>query len=163
MLSLISDKGVRMIAMFEGYRRYPYNDAVNNATVGYGHLLHLGPVTWRDRARYPVGLSVAAALKVLRADCRNAEQAVQSCVKRDLGGGQYDALTSFTFNCGGGALAHSTLLQDVNAKLGAAGATRIRDDFLRWDHAGGVELPGLRRRRELEAALFLQGQYPAGV
>lgn len=158
--STLSAKGLGMIAGFEGYRRYPYNDVADNATIGYGHLLHLGPVSAADHLRYPLGLTVREGLTVLRSDCAHAEAAVRTYVKRELGQGQYDALVSFTFNCGGGALAHSTLLVDVNRDLGAKGALTIATDFMRWDHAGGVVVPGLRTRRHDEAVLFLQGRYP---
>lgn len=149
-----------MIASFEGYRRFPYNDAAGYATIGYGHLLGYRPVSAADRLRYPLGLSVAQALKLLRKDCLLAQKAVQGYVTRPLGQGQFDALCSFTFNCGAGALAHSTLLHDVNLKPGPAGAAILEADFLRWDHAGGIELPGLKTRRAAEARLYLQGVYP---
>lgn len=151
----ISPSGVLFIARFEGYRRYPYNDPADNATIGYGHLLHLGPVTRRDRLRYPLGLTVKQALAVLANDAAHAVAAVRTYARPTLTQTQFDALCSFAFNCGGGALAHSTLLLDVNARRNQ----RIEADFLRWDHAGGVVLPGLRARREAEAMLYLHGRY----
>lgn len=150
-----------MIGGFEGYRRFPYNDPAGHATIGYGHLLHLGNVTPWDRARYPLGLSVSQALELLRRDCARAELSVRLNVTRPLGQGQYDALVSFAFNVGTGAFAGSTLLHEVNLHLGAPGAGRIHDEFLRWNHAGGRVIPGLTRRREAEAKLYLQGVYPA--
>lgn len=155
----LSDAGLRFIASWEGYRRWPYNDAAGFATIGYGHLLHYSPVNAWDRARYPFGLSVPAALALLRRDCAAAEAGVNQLVTRPLGQGQFDALVSFAFNCGTGGLAHSTLLVDVNRHLGPKGAPAIRADFERWCHAGGVVLPGLLRRREAEANLYLEGKY----
>lgn len=157
----LSDKGLAFIAGFEGFVARPYNDAASppNATVGFGHLLHYGPVTVRDRARYPFGISRTAALKLLRADVAKAEHAVNRNVTRPLGQGQFDALVSFTFNCGAGALEHSTLLREVNEHLGAKGAHRIRADFMRWTHAGGIKLDGLVLRRQAEAHLYLNGVY----
>lgn len=152
-----------MIGAFEGYRRWPYNDAAGHATIGYGHLLHLGNVTARDRARYPLGLTRGPALRLLRRDCAAAESAVKRYVRRGLKQQAYDALVSFTFNCGGGALAHSTLLRDVNRPLGEVTADKIRADFRSWSHAGGMELPGLVRRRLAEAELYLAGKYPQNV
>ena len=49
-----SPAGLNLIKQSEGLRLVPYNDAVGNATVGYGHLLHRGPLKtpWR---RQPFG------------------------------------------------------------------------------------------------------------
>jgi GH24 family phage-related lysozyme (muramidase) len=33
---------------------------------------------------------------------------------------------------------------------------RAADEFLRWDHVGGVESAGVERRRKAERALFMQ-------
>jgi GH24 family phage-related lysozyme (muramidase) len=73
-------------------------------------------------------------------------------VKVTLRQNQFDALVSFVFNLGAGNFAGSTLLKMVNASdfNNAAG------QFIRWNRAGGKVLTGLTRRREAEAALFLQ-------
>lgn len=153
----LSPAGLAMIGAFEGFRPTAYLDVGGNATIGYGHLLHLGGLTAGDRR---LRWTVEEARLVLRQDCAAAVAGVRVLVTRPLGSGQFDALTSFAFNCGVGGLAHSTLLRDVNAHLGPAGADRIRADFLRWDHVGGVEVEGLRRRRAAEAELYLEGIYP---
>jgi len=148
----ISAEGLGFIARFEGYRGGPYNDAGGNATIGYGHLLHYGPVTWRDHVRYPVGLSVKAALKLLREDAAKAEAGVNAALTVGVVQAQFDALCSFAFNCGVGALQRSTLLKTINGKAGPA---KIRTAFMEWNHVGGEESPGLTRRRTAEADLFL--------
>ena len=71
-------------------------------------------------------------------------------MKVPLTSAQFDALTSFTFNLGAGALAESTLLKKLNAR-DYAGAQK---EFGRWVHAGGEVLAGLVRRRAAEAKLF---------
>jgi lysozyme len=153
----LTPAGLAMIAGFEGYRAAAYEDSGGNATIGYGHLLHLGGLEPKDRM---MRWSEPYARIVLRTDCNAAVAGVRRLVTRPLGTGQFDALTSFAFNCGVGGLGHSTLLQDVNRHLGAEGVAKITADFLAWDHAGGVEVPGLRARREAEATLYLQGRYP---
>lgn len=149
----VSQAGLLFIARFEGYRPRAYNDAGNNATIGYGHLLHYGPVRAADRLRY---WTRATALKWLRIDATRADAAVWTYCRKDLTQHEHDALVSFAYNCGGGALAHSTLLRDVNHHAADAA---IEADFVRWDHAGGVELPGLRDRRLAEARLYIHGTY----
>ena len=48
----LSEEGLGFIAGWEGFYPRPYNDAGNNATIGYGHLIHLGKVTKRDRRKW---------------------------------------------------------------------------------------------------------------
>lgn len=63
---------------------------------------------------------------------------------------EFDALTSFAYNVGLGALEKSTLLKLHRAgdKIGAAGP------FARWTKAGGRELTGLVRRRAAETEMY---------
>jgi lysozyme len=152
----VSSAGLLFIARFEGYRRYVYDDGAGWATIGIGRLL--GPWSKRNvyRARYPFGWSYKRALRELRTDAARADVAVDDYCRRDLNQHEHDALVSFTFNCGTGALAHSTLLLDVNRK---ASGEIITADFTRWSHVGGVPVPGLVTRRHAEARLYLTGKY----
>ena len=59
---------------------------------------------------------------------------------------QFDALVSFTYNCGPGNLQKLVLGRTLR---------QIADVMLRYCKAGGKELKGLKRRREAERALFL--------
>lgn len=63
---------------------------------------------------------------------------------------RFDALVSFTFNLGGGALQRSTLRRKVNREE----HEDVPREFLRWVWAGGRKLRGLVRRREAEALLY---------
>ena len=65
--------------------------------------------------------------------------------------GQFDALVSFAFNLGLGALRGSTLLK----KLNVGNVKGAADQFLLWVNAAGKVLPGLQKRRQDERALFL--------
>ena len=64
---------------------------------------------------------------------------------------QFDALLSFTYNVGTGNLARSTLLKKVKAN---PKDPSIRGEFARWVYGGGKRLPGLVRRRKMEADLY---------
>ncbi len=145
----LSQPGLDLIAGFEGFRADPYNDQADNATVGFGHLLHHGPVTAADRANWSA-LSRERALEMLRQDATAAERAVLDAVKVPLTQPQLDALVSFTFNVGAGALRSSTLLKRLNAGEHAA----VPAELARWTKAGGRELPGLVARRHAEARLY---------
>ena len=68
---------------------------------------------------------------------------------------QRDALISFTFNLGAGALETSTLLQLLNQGDYGSVPTQLN----RWTKAGGQTLPGLVTRRKAEGALFSRGTY----
>lgn len=66
---------------------------------------------------------------------------------------QFDALVSFTYNCGPANLAASTLLRMHKAGNFAGAA----DQFKSWNRAGGQVLLGLTRRRAAEAELYRSG------
>ena len=151
----VSLKGLELIARFEGFRAYPYNDVANHATIGYGHLLHHGPVTKSDMAKYPKGLSRDEALALLRKDIARFEQAVRKTVKVKLSQNQFDALVSFSFNVGTGALASSTLVRLLNK--GDYGC--VPGELLKWVNAGGRRVEGLVRRRRVEGQVWSKGEY----
>lgn len=79
-----------------------------------------------------------------------AERAIQRLIYVPLTDYQWDALTSFTFNLGSGALQRSTLRQKVNREE----HIDVPDEFRKWVYAGGRKLKGLVRRREAEALLY---------
>lgn len=153
----VSRKGLELIARFEGFSAKPYNDASRppNATVGYGHLIHLGPVTDADRELWGT-ISREHALELLRLDTATAAAAVCQVKPRIRSQARFDALTSLVFNIGVGNFGRSTLLRRLNSGPLRRGAA---DQFLRWDRAGGRELLGLKNRRAAERALFLTGRY----
>ncbi len=154
----ISNRGVALIASFEGFRGYVYNDAANHATVGYGHLLHFGPFTAEDVRKYGTRqrpfLSLPEARLLLRRDIRKkAADPVRRLVKVPVTQNEFDALVSLVFNIGSFGFAGSTVLRELNLnhrrRAGAA--------FLLWNRAGGRVLLGLSRRRRAERALFRKG------
>lgn len=154
MAAQLSDRGAAFIGRFEGWRDKPYNDATNNATIGYGHLIHMGPVTAHDTTEWGT-LSAAAGIKLLQRDAAIAAQAIDHYITTKLTQPQTDALISFAFNCGAGALGGS-VGQAVNAGQDPS-------SFLeQWDHSGHVELAGLLDRRKKEARLYVAGDYGDG-
>jgi hypothetical protein len=83
---------------------------------------------------------------MLKADLEKYEEYVNKYVPHPLTQGQFDALTSFTFNCGLGNL--KTLVK--NRSLG-----QIAEALLLYVKAGGTTLNGLIKRRNDERSLFL--------
>ena len=118
-------------------------------TIGYGHT---GMV---DGKLISGGMTITAAkaTELLKKDLASFEAAVNGCVTVPITQNMFDALVSFSFNVGSGALRRSALLRKLNAKdyNGAA------DEFPLWNKAGGKVLNGLVRRRKAEKELFLSG------
>lgn len=142
----ISEGGLSILKRFEGLRLVAYRDAVGVWTIGYGHTSAAGaPAVY-------AGLTITAqrAEDILVADLRSYEAAVIANVKVPLNQNQYDALVSFTYNVGPGALKSSTLLKKLNAGDYAGAAA----EFAKWNKGGGKVLAGLVSRRAAEAELF---------
>ena len=97
-------------------------------------------------------ITEADAIELLRHDLAIAEAAVRRLITVPLTQNQFDALVSFTFNVGEGALEKSTLRRRINQGDWAL----AKGELLRWVHADGKKLKGLVARREAEAA-FLGG------
>lgn len=91
---------------------------------------------------------------MFRAELEKHEAAVRRLVTVDITQGQFDALVSFSYNVGSGALEGSGLLKKLN-KGDYAGACK---EFAKWDKARVkgkmTALRGLTIRRANEAAMF---------
>lgn len=139
-------KAARFVSKWEGFVPRAYLDTIASPdvwTIGFGH-------TGAD-VRPGQTISRKKALKLLESDLRASYEAVDRLVTVRLSVNETAALVSFTFNCGAGALAESTLLKRVNQH---ASGESIRAAFLMWVKAGGVTVPGLVNRRSAEADLF---------
>jgi GH24 family phage-related lysozyme (muramidase) len=135
----------------EGYRELPYdNDGGGNCTIGYGHLLHKGPCTAADRAKYPNGMSPAAASAQLASDVAAATLSVNRCVHAGVSQQQFDQLVDFAFNVGGTAFCDSTLVTLLNT-----GDYRdVPAQMARWKYSSGHVVQGLINRRGDTGRLF---------
>lgn len=142
----MSAKGRAALSNFEGCVLRAYQDSVGIWTIGVGHTAAAGPPV----PRAGMTISAAEADAILTGDLRRFEVGVERLARVPLTQGQFDALVSFAFNVGLGALENSTLLRKLNAGDYAAAAL----EFMRWDKAGGRRLAGLTRRRAAEAAMF---------
>jgi len=147
----LSKEGAAFIARFEGFRGQLYNDAAGHATIGYGHLVHHGPIDGSEPAEFRKGISQDRALELLQADAAKAAAEIARSVKVPLDQHQFDALVSFAFNVGNGAFRESTLLRLLNEGRYDA----VEAQLARWNKAGGKTLQGLVNRRAAEAKLFL--------
>lgn len=137
-----SNKGIELIKKFEGFSDTPYLCAAAYNTIGYGHKLSA-------EAQYNT-ISLIQAERLLKADLLKAEKAVMHYIRIELSDTQFDALVSFTFNCGAGALQRSTLRQKINYRL----YDEASKEFLKWVYVGAKKIDALVRRRTLESRLF---------
>lgn len=157
----LSARGQALVQSFEGCltpvnasktQFKPYTCPAGVLTIGWGHTNDNGRKFKADDT-WTKGECDAE----FRADMKRFEKAVRRRVKVELTQPQFDALVSFTYNCGEGNLSRSGLLRKIN--LGDfEGAV---DEFAKWNRGGGKVLKGLTRRRAAEAELFKNGNHEA--
>jgi lysozyme len=146
----ISRKGLDLIKSFEGYlRKLPdgsciaYRCPAGVLTLGWGCT---------EGVKEGMRWTRAEAEEALRREIAKHEAAVARLVTVDINQNQRDALISFSYNVGSGALGKSTLLKKLN-RGDYAGA---QAEFMKWNKAGGKQFRGLSIRRAKEAALFAE-------
>ncbi len=141
----ISPLGIAIIQLFEeyvdkAYRRFPHEPW----TCGWGHTKGVIETTV---------CTPEIALRWIEEDVAEASYAVNA-FRQDFTQHQFDALVSLTYNIGINAFMEAAELRQA---LRLDQTTTAAEHFLRFDHIDGVENKGLKRRRGLEKALFLDG------
>jgi lysozyme len=136
-----SDKGMALTESFEGLQLEAYPDIAGVWTNGYGNTHGVVPGTT---------ITMEKAVADLASNIEGAEFVVNKVVTAPLTQGQFDACVDFVFNLGSGNFQSSTLLRKLNLKDYAGAA----QEFPKWNHAGGIEVAGLTRRRLAEQQLF---------
>ena len=146
----LGSKGLELIKSFEGFYSKPYLDPIGIPTIGYGATYYPNKkkVTMKDKP-----LTEKESSDLLKEMMVTYENDVKRLVKRELNQNQFDALVSFTYNLGSANLGKSTLLKKINANTCDK---TIKDEFLKWNKAGGKVLNGLIRRRNAEAELYFK-------
>jgi lysozyme len=124
-----SPAAVGLIQHFEGYSPVTYKDAAGYDTIGFGHLIRPG-----EKIEEP--LLGEAAEQLLQQDIQPKVAAVNARVSVPLFQGQFDAVVSWTYNLGEGALKNSTMLKKINA----ARHEEVPGQIKRWNKAGGKVL-----------------------
>lgn len=140
-----SQPGIDLITEFEGFRASRYLDAVGVPTIGYG-------TTRADVDPLPAKCTKAQAIGWLKDNVARKYEPAVNGVGVSLSQNQFDALVSFVYNCGPGAVSAST---GIGRALRARNYQQAANELLRWDKAGGRALAGLTRRRQAERKLFL--------
>ena len=145
----VTEEGLDLIKRFEGFSPTIYICPAGYPTIGYGHV-----VLAHEQDQFAAGITQAEATELLRKDVRIAERAVLRLISVPLTDGQFDALVSFTFNLGAGALQRSTLRRKVNRGEHES----VPAELMKWVWAAGKRLPGLVLRRHSEAQNYQNGQ-----
>lgn len=146
----LSDKGVAFLEAHEGVVLKAYRDPVGVWTIGAGLTSASGVV----KVRPEMIITRDEASRLLReALRRNYEPRVAKAMP-GAAQHEFDAGTSFDWNTG--AIHKATWVKRWRAK---AAATLIKAGLMAWTKGGGKVLPGLKRRREEEAAMLLEGRY----
>ncbi len=147
----ISDEGVRLVCSFEGYhkklangdctayRTYLGNGKYDIPTIGYGCTVgvKMGDVWTEEKAR-----------NELKKELAKHEAYVTQYVTVPINQNEFDALVSFSYNCGPGNLKKLIVRLNKGDRTGTAKA------FLLYVKAQGQTLPGLVSRRTRESSLF---------
>lgn len=143
-----SNKGLALIKKYEGFYSKPYLDPIGIPTIGYGATYYPNKVkvTMKDES-----LSEKEASDLLAQMLNVYENQVALLVTKPINQNQFDALVSFTYNLGATNLGKSTLLKKINKN---PNDPTIREEFVKWNRAGGKVLKGLTKRRKDEAVLY---------
>lgn len=142
-----SQTGINLIKHFEGCKLTAYKCPAGVWTIGWGTTEPIDSILPHEGMR----ITQQQADILLIDHLKSYEQAVHAYVTYPICQNHFDALVSFTYNCGKNALKTSTLLKKLN-QGDLQGAAK---EFLRWNKAGGKVLAGLTRRRTAEMELFL--------
>lgn len=157
---MLSDKGLEFIASFEGYHTEQpdgsckaYQCQAGVWTCGYGATEGVTPETHWTRSE---------ALERFRGELEKHEDAVSKAVKVAVSQDQFDALCSFSYNCGTGALDRVAAVLNANGPK-AASAKLLEYTKFRNPKTKQMEVSrGLVRRRAAEARL-LEPDDPLGT
>ena len=144
----LDQKGYDLIKSFEGLSLKPYKCSAGVPTIGYGSTYYENGIKVQMSDAPITGARAEILLKNV-AD--RFAQKVANLIKKPVTQNQFNALVSFAFNVGSGALASSTLLKLVNENPNNA---LISKEFLKWNKANGKTIQGLTNRRKKESALF---------
>ncbi|MBC7399884.1 MAG: lysozyme [Mucilaginibacter sp.] len=150
----LSEKGENLIKNFEGLRLNAYRDSAGVWTIGYGSTRYHDGKPIKPGDKLVSELQANALFKNTLGQYANA---VNQFAKVLLNQNQFDALVSFTYNEGIGALQKSTLLKYLNAHdyEGAANQFFVWNKVTNPAPGEKVVLDALVKRRAIERQLFL--------
>ncbi|MBP9904488.1 MAG: lysozyme [Rhodoferax sp.] len=147
----VPQAAVELAKRFEGFHRVPKNDPMRRAhpyicpagfwTVGFGHLCKPDhqPITEAEAEVY-LAQDLMTALTATLRYCPVLATESES---------RLAAVADFTFNLGAGRLQTSMLRRRINQR----DWHNVAKELQKWIYGGGQILPGLQRRREMDALM----------
>lgn len=133
------DEALKLIKMYEGLRLEAYKCPAGKWTIGYGHTAN---VKEHDTC------TILEADNYLYDDVKKVMKQLDNAISKKglvFSDCEYNALLSFTYNCGIGNF--NKLVKDrTNAEIGQA--------ILLYNKANGIALRGLTKRRQAEHELY---------
>lgn len=138
-----SQKAIDMIKKWEGKKLTAYQCSAGRWTIGYGSTMY------QDGTKVKQGdkITIEKAEELLMWEVTRKSAMIKAYMNQN----QFDALCSFSYNVGIGALLDSTLYKKV--RLNPNDST-IKAEFMRWNRVKGKVIDGLTNRRKDEANLY---------
>ncbi len=156
----ISDAGIWLIQYLEGGPKLkPYVDTAGNKTYGVGHLLKKdkeGNVIDADILKVtgkkePEVLTAEQAEELFKLDLKVFEDELNGVLSAPIEQEEFDALMSFSYNCGLGKRVRDAIIKRINNH----DFEEVPDKMLDWCIAGGKKDVGLLKRRHIERLIFM--------
>ena len=146
----LNNSGYLLICEFEGLSLNPYLCPAKIVTIGYGNTFY------SDGSKVKITdppISKYIAFEMFKNIADDFAKKVSKLITSPLNQNQFNAVVSFSYNCGISNLKSSTLLKKINANHFDP---TIKDEFLKWNKANGKVLKGLTKRRELESEIYFK-------
>lgn len=145
----ITEDGIKLLHHFEGCKLEAYLCPAKVWTIGWGNTFYEDGSKVKEGDKITQERADELFLHILNDFAKQVRQSIQQPINDN----RFSALVSFSYNVGVGNLRRSTLLKKVNIN---PDDQSIRDEFMKWNKAGGVVLNGLTRRRKAEADLYFK-------
>jgi lysozyme len=146
----VKDSTVNFIASLEGFEEVAFWD-VKQYSIGFGTgtMPNGQPVKKGDR------VTRAQAVQMLARDAVKFGNYVNQYITSSLSQNQWDALTSFVYNLGPGALSGTGVQRAVNENPNDFES--VKKEMMRWVNAGGKFNQGVYNRRVKEVNMYANG------
>jgi lysozyme len=146
----LNNAGYLLICKFEGLSLTPYLCSAKIPSIGFGNTYYPNgkKVTMQDKA-----ITKKEAFEMFKIIADEFAIKVDKLIKSKISQNKFNSLVSFAYNCGVNNFAKSTLLKKVNFN---PEDLTIKNEFLKWNKAGGKELKGLTNRREQESQIYYE-------
>ena len=146
----LNNAGYLLICKFEGLSLTPYLCSAKVPTIGYGSTYYPNgkKVTLKDKA-----ITKQEAFDMFKIIADEFAIKVDKLITSKISQNKFNSLVSFAYNCGINNLGISTLLKKVNFN---PNDLTIKNEFLKWNKAGGKVVKGLTTRREIESQIYYE-------